>query len=527
MDIPLDDRLELALQASHEGIWQWDLSSNQISYSDRILNMIGHTNETAPHLFENLLQHYHPEDATILSNELKKLLSGEEEVLGVHCRFIHPDGSYRWLRIRGCVALDKDGSPYKAVGSIIDITRRKHAEQVLEEERHLLKALVESIPANIYFKDKESKFVKANTATAEKMGFTHVDEIIGKSDHDFFDPVHADKSRADEVNIMEQQEQQTSSLEKETWEGQENSWVITSKMPWLDSKGKVKGTFGVTNDVTELVQTQQRLVEVAEKITERNQQFEEELSLATELQQASLVTDIPSLPHSGDTLDYTASFASTHIPMTGLAGDFYEIISISDSKMGILICDVMGHGVRAALVVSMIRGLIDKELEEAESPENFIFGLNEGLTKILSKTNITMFATALYIVIDVENGTIQFCSAGHPLPIIKKANSYQQFTNPKLQKGTALGLVKETIYGSSTLSLADVDECILFTDGIFEVTDAEDEELGVEGMLEKLNQAPIGNEFSTDHMISLAQQYADSTEFGDDVCLLSILAKKS
>ena len=509
-----------------KGSGSGDLVSNQVLYSDRILNMIGHTNESAPHLFENLASYYHPEDAATLTIEIQKLLSGQQEILGIHCRFIHPDGSYRWLRIRGCVATKDDGKPHKVVGSMIDITRRKHAEQVLEEERHLLKALVESIPANIYFKDTDSKFVKANTATAEKMGFSHVDEILGKSDHDFFDRIHADKSRADELHIMEKKQQLHSSLEKETWEGQEDSWVITSKMPWLDSNGNVKGTFGVTNDVTELVQTQQRLVEVAQKIKDRNKQFEEELSLARELQQASLVHDITSLPEGDSTFDYHVSFATTHIPMTGLAGDFYEVIPISSTKKGILICDVMGHGVRAALVVSMIRGLIEKEREEAALPDNFIFGLNEGLTKILSKSNITMFATALYLVIDVEKETIQLSSAGHPFPMLRKGSFYQQYSDTEAVKGTALGLVKDTIYGSSTIALDDIDECILFTDGIFEVTNVQGKELGISGMLEKLNQSPDTKSFNIQHMIQIAQQYANATEFGDDVCMLSILSNK-
>lgn len=527
MDFQLDERLELALQASHEGIWQWDLISNQVLYSDRILNMIGHTNESAPHLFENLEAYYHPEDTEKLAREIKKLLSGEQEILGVHCRFIHPDGSYRWLRIRGCVATNEDGKPYKVVGSMIDITRRKHAEQVLEEERHLLRELTESIPASIYFKDRDSKFVKANTAIARKLGCSKEEDIIGKSDHDFFDVSHADKSRADEVYIMENQEQLRSSLEKETWEGQDDSWVITSKMPWFDSNGNVKGTFGLSSDVTDLVQTQQRLVEVAQKIKDRNKQFEEELSLARELQQASLVHNIVSLPEDNKPYDYHVSFATTHIPMTGLAGDFYEVIPISNTKKGILICDVMGHGVRAALVVSMIRGLIEKEREEAAIPDNFIFGLNEGLTKILSKSNITMFATALYLVIDVEEGTIQLSSAGHPFPMLRKGTSYQQYSDPEAVKGTALGLVKDTIYGSSTISLNDVDECILFTDGIFEVTNEQGEELGISGMLERLNHSPEMKSFNIQHMIQISQQYANATEFDDDVCMLSILSKKN
>jgi len=111
------------------------------------------------------------------------------------------------------------------------------------------------MPVNIYFKDEDSKFVMANTATAKKMGLKCAADIIGKSDHDFFDARHADKSRKDEVMIMYTKENLEGSLEKELWDGALETWCITSKHPWLDHNGKIKGTFGVTNDVSEIVKT--------------------------------------------------------------------------------------------------------------------------------------------------------------------------------------------------------------------------------------------------------------------------------
>jgi sigma-B regulation protein RsbU (phosphoserine phosphatase) len=257
-------------------------------------------------------------------------------------------------------------------GSIIDISKRKNAELALEEERHLLYQLVENIPNSIYFKDQESRFVMVNKATAHKMGYENPRDLLGLTDHDLFDVSHADKSRADEVEIMERKVPQEESLEREVWEGQPDTWVLTTKIPWLDSQGNVKGTFGVSSDVSDIVNVQVRLRNVAAQLKERNAQYEEELELARQVQSAVLDSDPLPFPRNDAEARFGVHFASRYFPDSEMAGDFFEILKISDTKVGMLICDVMGHGVRASLVVAMLRGLVEKERESSTDPEWFL-----------------------------------------------------------------------------------------------------------------------------------------------------------
>ncbi len=524
MHEPDNNSLELALRASNEGIWKWDLSENKIHYSPLLLKFMGNSPEQpAPHLFENIENTYHPDDVAKLQSILTDfMLTSGNETFGADCRYNHPDGSPRWFRIRGACNRDNSGAPTLIAGSVIDITQRKKSELLLAEEKHLLNLLTESIPINIYFKDVESKFVMANTATAQKVGLKCAKDIIGKTDHDFFDPIHADSSRKDEVMVMFTKENLEGALEKEVWDGHAETWCITSKHPWLDQNGKIKGTFGVTNDVSEIVHTQNRLKKISNIYKKRNDQYIEELKLATEVQQAILAKKIPSL-----TNNFTATFSVSHTPMHGLAGDFYEAIPISDTKMGILMCDVMGHGVRASLIVAMIRGLISKEQASASIPQDFLENLNKGLCHILSKAGITMFSTAIYSVIDVKKATITMANAGHPIPIIKQKSHFKLTDPSSIKAGTALGLIPNSQYNDSILKLEDLDEIILYTDGIYEVINNKQEELGIKNLINKMNSNKTNNLSSIQNLSNIAIKYSHDQKFNDDVCLLSVKFKKN
>ena len=533
------NRLELALKASNEGIWKWDLKSDEIHYSELLIQIMGYSQQSeAPHLLTEIEKVYHAEDQAIIKQELASFMKPDgAETFGAECRYLHPDHSLHWFRIRGACHRNNDGSPTLVAGSVIDISVRKRAELLLAEEKHLLSLLSESIPVNIYFKNKNSEFVMANTATAKKMGFSDPKHIIGNSDHDYFDVRHADKSRKDEVTIMETGKKLEGTLEKETWNNGDKeievTWCVTSKHPWFDRNGNIKGTFGVSHDVSEIVNTQTRLVEVAQAYKDKNDLYSEELKLASEVQQAILSRNIPSLPYdtASNSLPYSTDITVDHTPMEGLAGDFYEAIPISETKMGILLCDVMGHGIRASLIVAMLRGLITKEQQSNSTPEQFLSNLNHGLCHILEKSGVTMFSTACYCVIDVASGTVSIANAGHPLPIFKSSAGYRIMDSSDIKVGPALGLISESNYQSSSIRLDNITEMILYTDGIYEVVDTDNNELGIESLIEQINQLhnrpPYSNRSSIENLAHIAKDYSYNKQYNDDVCMLNININKS
>ena len=375
-----EDRLELALRASNEGIWDWWVGEREVFYSRRILEFLECSARTVPNLFNEPHDAVHPDDRERLVTALAGVReNGGPELLSIDCRVLTGGGDWRWLRIRGAVVRDREGTALRIAGSMIDITRRKEAESQLQEERHLLRLVIDNVPLQVYFKDLESKFVLANSRMTDWVGFDDPQKLVGMHDRDFFDGEHWKAAAADEQRIIETGEPMLGVLEKETWRGREDTWVLTSKFPWRDRHGEIRGTFGVSSDVTELVQAQQKSARLAEQLRESNKSYEEELRLAREIQQSLAGGAFPGFePEEGEA---ELRFAARYVPTSGLAGDFYEVIEAGPRQAGLLICDVMGHGVRSALVVAMLRGLIEKEQKRSGEPGRFLAGLNAGLAR--------------------------------------------------------------------------------------------------------------------------------------------------
>lgn len=116
-------------------------------------------------------------------------------------------------------------------------------------EHDLLMALLKSSKDQIYFKDKESRFIKVSDALAKKLKVTW-EQMIGKSDFDFFGPIHAQQAFDDEKEIMQTREPMIDKEEKEDIPNGTVSWVSSTKMPLYDSMGNLLGTFGISRDVT-------------------------------------------------------------------------------------------------------------------------------------------------------------------------------------------------------------------------------------------------------------------------------------
>ena len=128
-----------------------------------------------------------------------------------------------------------------------------------ESSEHYVDMLMENVPSNIYFKDRDSRFVRVNRSQAKWGGMGNPTDMVGKSDHDFFDPIHADQALADEKKILETGKPIVGYVERDTFPNGEEAYMLTTKMPFRDRSGKIIGTFGISNNVSELVETQQTL----------------------------------------------------------------------------------------------------------------------------------------------------------------------------------------------------------------------------------------------------------------------------
>ena len=149
--------------------------------------------------------------------------------------------------------------------SFVDITERKQAEEALAQERNLLRTLIDNLPDLIYVKDSQSRFVVVNQAQVRLLGGATPEDLLGKSDLDFFPSELAQKYYADEQAILQSGQPQIS-LEEPTVDTAGNKkWITTTKVPLRNSNGQVTGFVGVGRDITERKQAEEALRKSEEK----------------------------------------------------------------------------------------------------------------------------------------------------------------------------------------------------------------------------------------------------------------------
>ncbi len=168
--------------------------------------------------------------------------------------------------------------------------------------------------------------------------------------------------------------------------------------------------------------------------------------------------------------------AAEYIPMTGVAGDFYDFLVIDDHRIGILVADVSGHGIPAALVASMVKIAIAAQLPHADDPAMVMRGMNDCLCGKIKN----QFVTAGYAYVDIEKNTLRYAGAGHP-PLLLYRRSESQVRELE-ENGLILGLFPEAAYSYVEIDLEGGDTLIMYTDGITEAEGESGEQFGVEGL---------------------------------------------
>ncbi len=145
-----------------------------------------------------------------------------------------------------------------------EVEVRRATERALDQERFLLLTLLEALPDNIYFKDRQSRFIRIGRAMAQRFGLSDPAQAIEKTDRDFFTQPHAEQARKDEESLMQSGEPILELEEQETWPDGRVTWVATTKMPLRNEKGEIVGTFGISRDITQRRRAEMALLEAKE-----------------------------------------------------------------------------------------------------------------------------------------------------------------------------------------------------------------------------------------------------------------------
>jgi len=192
--------------------------------------------------------------------------------------------------------------------------------------------------------------------------------------------------------------------------------------------------------------------------------------------------------------------------------------------VGVFICDVMGHGVRSALITSMIRGLVEEHGQAAANPGELLTRVNRALAVILKQADTTMFATCFYVVADVERAQLRFANAGHPSALhIQHGNGAAQKLQGDGRPGPAMGLFPTASYATSSSPMKKGDRVMLFTDGLFEVEDASGRLFTEEQLHTTVTRyAALPAQEFFDRVINDVRQFSERKSFDDDVCVVGM-----
>jgi sigma-B regulation protein RsbU (phosphoserine phosphatase) len=261
-----------------------------------------------------------------------------------------------------------------------------------------------------------------------------------------------------------------------------------------------------------------------EELRRRNAEMEADLDLAREIQQAFLPQQYVSFPRVVGPLEGALRFHHRYLPASTLGGDFTDILILSETEAGMFICDVMGHGVRSALITAVARGLVEELLPRAFDPGRFLSEFNHSLTAILGRSRTPMFATSCFLVADVAAGTIRYANAGHPTPlrVRRQKGRVEPLPFESGAVGPALGVFPDYEYSTCQCDLEDNDLVMLFTDGLYEVEGENgcyDEDQLREAVQRRmaLSASPL-----FDALLGEVQQFAGGQPFLDDVCIVGM-----
>ena len=440
------------------------------------------------------------------------------------------DNSIIWISENCRAVRGAKGALLYYEGTVQDITQRRQVERALRKSESLYHSLVESMPQNVFRKDLQGRFTFANQQYCNHYR-CKLEDILGKTDFDFFPKELAEQYQRDDRRVMDSGQTLEITEEHQPF-GQEKAVIQVVKTPLYGADGKIIGLQGIFWDITEKRRAEEQIrlttAELArsrEELHTKNQLMESNLQMAREIQVAMLPQQYPVFPGHAPPEQSAFQFVHRYQAAETVSGDFFSVSALSDTEAAVFICDVTGHGVRAALVTAMIRALTEELKPLAREPGNFLRKLNSDLCSILKSTGSPMLTTAFYLVANWQAGHLRFANAGHPKPLLvhRSTSRIELLAHATGRGEPALGLFDNPSYQTTEIAIGPGDFVMLFTDGLYEVQGRNEELYSQERlMLDVQNQLtkPAGQMF--DELIEAIRRFAVSGEFDDDVCLVGM-----
>lgn len=268
--------------------------------------------------------------------------------------------------------------------------------------------------------------------------------------------------------------------------------------------------------------TEEKLHHVAEELRAKNAQIADELDLAKEMQQTLLPQKYPRFPPDSPAGESALHFSHVYRPSRLLGGDFFSVNAVSDTAASVFLCDVMGHGVRSALVTATIRGLLEGLEPVATDPGLLLTELNRALRAVTKRPGQLIFCSAACLLIDVGRAEISYALAGHPAPVYLRAGRAAEWLAVnEAGMEPALCLFPAQEFKTLRQPIENGDRLLLFTDGLYEAENRNGTQYGKDRALASvIKHARATLPELVAGVVNDVADFSGHADFEDDVCVI-------
>jgi PAS domain S-box-containing protein len=423
-------------------------------------------------------------------------------------------------------------TPEKLDRKIRCAIERQHERMALIEQKENYYGIFDHLVEGIFRTTPDGHYLLANIALARIYGYESPAELMANVT-DIARKLYVEPNRREEfVRLMQEHDTLTAFESKIFRKDETIIWISENCRAVRDPQGNLLYYEGTVEDITERKRAEDQIRRATgelsrsrEELRAKNLAMEENLRMAREIQLTMLPQQYPTFPKDTPAEQSAFQFVHRYQPAESVSGDFFSVSQLSDYEVGLFICDVTGHGIRAALVTAMIRALAEELKPLARDPGFFLRKLNADLCSILKSTGSPMLTTAFYLVADCQTGVVRFANAGHPKPLLVRRSGRKviPLANAIGRSQPALGLFDDPPYESTEINIEPGDFLMLFTDGLYEVQGPNEELYSQQRLIVDTGSfmdKPPGEMF--DALLEAICGFSVDHEFGDDVCLLGM-----
>ncbi|OPX69031.1 MAG: sensory histidine kinase AtoS [Methanoregulaceae archaeon PtaB.Bin056] len=443
---------------------------------------------------------------------------GDTLVVDIFIPDFRPGGAYFWAK--ASPLYDPEGNIMGAIETIRDITARKRDEQEIVRSRRSLADIISFLPDATFAINRDGVVITWNRAMEDLTGIP-ASAMIGKGDYEYSLPFYQER-RPMLANLVLMPEAEVESLythvnrEGDTLvvdtfipsiRGKSGRYFWAKASPLYDPDGNVTGAIETIRDITERREMEGRLA-----------RSNAELQIAADIQRSFMPDVIPQIRGF--------DIAARTVMAKEVGGDFFdvipfEIIALSKGTLGLLVADVSGKGVPAALFMALSRIVVRVNVLWHRDPAKAIYDANNIITED-SKSG--MFVTLFFGALSESDRTLKYVNAGHNPPVVIR--SLDGTLEELLPTGMAIGADSHQEYESRTVSIGTGDVVVIYTDGVTDAMDTQEQFFGEDRLYSIIREsAHLTAREILDRILSEVREFSKDMPQFDDITVLVVKGK--